>query len=112
MSLRTFTDANGRQWEAYAVIPRAEERRRYDRRSGETKADIADERRESDRRVTVGRSDYIVAKAGWLCFDSDDERRRLMPIPDDWARCDEAQLAAYCSEATPARVTGEHRSIK
>jgi hypothetical protein len=112
MSLRTFTDSNGQQWEAYDVVPRTEERRRYDRRSGETKIDLTDERRDTDRRVTVGRSEHITSKAGWLCFESHDERRRLTPIPDDWVRCDEAKLEAYCREARPARLTGEHRTIK
>ena len=112
MSLRAFTDSNGQQWEAYDVVPRSEERRRYDRRSGEVKVEVTDERRDTDRRVTVGRSEHITAKAGWLCFESHDERRRLTPIPDDWTRCDEAKLEAYCREARPARLTGEHRSIK
>ena len=112
MSLRAFTDSNGQQWEAYDVVPRSEERRRYDRRSGEVKVEVTDERRDTDRRVTVGRSEHITAKAGWLCFESHDERRRLTPIPEDWTRCDEAKLEAYCREARPARLTGEHRSIK
>jgi hypothetical protein len=112
MSLRTFTDSNGQQWEAYDVVPRAEERRRYDRRSGETKVEIVEDRRDTDRRVTVGRSEHITAKAGWLCFESNDERRRLTPIPEDWARCEEAKLEGYLRDAKPARVTGEYRSIK
>ena len=112
MSLRTFTDSNGQQWEAYDVVPRTEERRRYDRRSGETKIDLTDERRDTDRRVTVGRSEHITSKAGWLVFDRHDERRRLTPIPADWARCDEAKLEVYCREARPVRVSGEHRTIK
>jgi len=112
MSLRTFKDSTGQDWDAYDVVPRAEERRRYDRRSGETQIDPSEERRDTDRRITVGRSDYITSKPGWLCFESQDERRRLTPIPDDWARCDEVKLEAYCREARPARATGEHRSIK
>lgn len=112
MSLRTFTDSSGQQWEAYDVVPRTEERRRYDRRSGETKIDPADERRDTDRRVTVGRSEHITAKAGWLCFESADERRRLTPIPADWTRCDDAKMQTYLREAKPARATGEYRSIK
>lgn len=111
MSLRTFTDSNGQKWEAYDVVPRTEERRRYDRRSAETKIDPTDERRDTDRRVTVGGTELITSKAGWLCFDSHDERRRLTPIPADWTRCDEAKLEAYCREARPARLTGEHRTI-
>lgn len=112
MSLRAFTDSNGQKWEAYDVVPRIEERRRYDRRSGEVKVDPSDERRDTDRRVTVGRSQHITSKAGWLCFESQDERRRLTPIPADWARCDDAQLETYLREARPARLTGEHGTIK
>jgi hypothetical protein len=112
MSLRTFTDSAGQDWEAYDVVPRAEERRRYDRRSGEVKAEEVDDRRDGDRRLTVGGGEHIASKAGWLCFESPDERRRLTPIPDDWARCDEAKLETYLREARPARVSGEHRSIK
>ena len=113
MSLRTFTDSAGQQWEAYDVVPRSEERRRYDRRSGEIKVDqVVEERRDADRRVTVGRSDHMTSKAGWLCFESNEERRRLTPIPEDWTRCDDAKLEAYCREAKPARATGEYRSIK
>lgn len=112
MSLRAFTDSNDRQWEAYDVVPRTEERRRYDRRSGEIKVDVTDERRDADRRITVGRSEHITAKAGWLCFESQDERRRLTPIPDDWVRCDDARLEEYLNQARPARLTGEHRSVK
>ena len=70
------------------------------------KVDITDERRDTDRRVTVGGSELITSKAGWLCFESHDERRRLTPIPADWTRCDEAKLEAYCREARPARLTG------
>ncbi|HEY4133312.1 MAG TPA: hypothetical protein VGM50_22025 [Gemmatimonadaceae bacterium] len=112
MSLRTFTDSSGTQWEAYDVVPRAEERRRYDRRSGETKAELAEERRDTDRRLTVGRSEHMASKAGWLCFERHEERRRLTPIPEDWRTCDDATLEAYCRQARPARLTGEHRTIK
>lgn len=111
MSLRTFTDSNGQEWEVYDVIPRSDERRRYDRRSGEIKLDDdAEDRRDGDRRLTVGGAEQLASKAGWLCFESHDERRRLTPIPEDWTRCDEAKLESYCREARPARLTGEHRS--
>lgn len=112
MSLRTFRDSAGQEWEAYDVVPRAEERRRYDRRSAEVQQEEVDDRRDEDRRLTVGGSEHIAAKAGWLCFESHDERRRLTPIPADWPRCDDAKLETYLREARPARVSGEHRSIK
>lgn len=112
MSLRTFKDSDGQEWEVYDVVPRAEERRRYDRRSVETKLEEPDERRDVDRRVTVGGVEHIAAKAGWLCFDARDEKRRLSPIPEDWARCDDAKLESYLRDARPARASGEYRSVK
>jgi len=39
----------------------------------------------------------------WLCFASDNKRKRLVPIPKDWATADEARLLEYCSEAAPVR---------
>jgi hypothetical protein len=116
MALRTFTDSTGREWEVYDVVPRSEERRHYDRRSlGDDEsmaAEEAAERRDADRRLTVGGAEHIAARTGWLCFDSPDERRRLMPIPDGWNRSDEATLETYLKEARPARLSAEFRSAK
>lgn len=104
MSMRMFVGDDGRDWQAFDVVPRPNERRRYDRRStaGE---DIDQERREGDRRLTVGRTS-LPAKSGdgWLCFESGAERRRLRPIPDDWNRCDEGTLRNYCRAAAPVQV--------
>jgi hypothetical protein len=109
MALRVFLDSNGTEWQAFDVVPREDERRRYDRRtSGETQAaDVADllERRESDRRLTIGgrmRLHSGVA-AGWLCFETGGDRRRLAPIPEDWATASDAQLAEYLRAARPVR---------
>lgn len=117
MALRTFTDSTGRDWEVYDVIPRSDERRHYDRRSlgaedDGVAADEAAERRDVDRRLTVGGAEHIATRAGWLCFDSPEERRRLMPIPDGWDRSDEATLENYLREARPARFSAEFRSTK
>lgn len=108
MALREFTDSQGRSWEAYAVIPRENERRHYDRRSEEVHLDEEAERREADRRITVGRTTARIDSHGWLCFQGASERRRLMPIPDDWASCDDAQLERYLDEARPVRVSSAH----
>ena len=102
MSFRTFVDSAGQEWQAYDVVPRADERRHYDRRSGEVQMDELEERREQDRRVTVGGREYLPAKS-WLAFETGTERRRLSPIPEDWARCDDAQLEAYLRDARPVR---------
>jgi hypothetical protein len=117
MALRTFTDSTGREWEVYDVIPRSEERRHYDRRSlaadddAMAVAESAD-RRDADRRLTVGGAEHISARTGWLCFDSQEERRRLMPIPEGWERSDEGTLEGYLREARPARLSAEFRSAK
>ena len=103
MALRIFMDSRGREWQAFDVIPRADERRRYDRRSpADQRAE--DERREADRRLTVGgRSRLVSGLAGWLCFEQGVDCRRLSPIPDDWRRCTDQELEGYCHSATPVR---------
>jgi hypothetical protein len=104
MSLRSFVDSAGHEWQAFDVIPRSEERRRYDRRtSGEVQQVATEDRRDVDRRITVGGTTGIVGADGWLCFERGGDRRRLSPIPDDWHRCDDAQLEAYCRSARPVR---------
>ena len=103
--LRTFVDSAGKEWQAFDVVPREDERRRYDRRAtSEQSNDQSDDRREADRRITVGRASRIGGtESGWLCFERGDDRRRLSPIPADWQRCADAQLEAYCSAARPVR---------
>jgi hypothetical protein len=41
--------------------------------------------------------------AGWLCFDSPGEKRRLYPIPAEWDRSGDAELWRLCGEARPVR---------
>ncbi len=109
MALREFTDSAGQTWEAFAVIPREHERRRYDRRSsGDVRVDDSDDRRDGDRRITVGHTSGRLNVHGWLCFQHGDERRRLSPIPDDWRRCEESQLRTYLDAAHPVRRLSTH----
>ena len=106
MALRTFVDQAGNEWQAFDVVPRADERRHYDRRSvGAQVEEESDDRRDADRRLTVGgRSRLASVTTGWLCFEHGTDRRRLSPIPNDWRTCSDAQLEAYCREARPARL--------
>jgi hypothetical protein len=107
VALRTFVDAMGDEWEAFDVIPRAEERRAYNRRSaGQTQAMADAERREHDRRITVGGRSNLVGNLnqGWLCFERGSDRRRLTPIPSDWQRCSDEELSAYRDSARPVRL--------
>lgn len=105
MSFRSFVDSAGNEWQAFDVIPRAEERRNYDRRLVELNDDDESaDRRDSDRRVTVGRASGIAGAQGWLCFERGDQRRRLSPIPENWFRATDAELEAYRLAARPVRV--------
>ena len=112
MALRTFIDADGLEWDAYDVVPRQQERRHYDRRSGQADVEHRQERRDVDRRVTVGGAELISSTAGWLCFERQGQRRRLSPIPADWLRCDEPTLARYCQAARPVRTAERFGSAK
>ena len=107
MSLRTFVDSSGREWQAYDVVPREEERRHYNRRSGEVHADDTQERRDHDRRLTVGGRSERLERADWLCFENGDDRRRLTPIPEDWNRADDSQLEAYLRSARQVRQSSQ-----
>ena len=105
MALRTFVDSDGREWEAFDVVPRADERRSYARRSRGIDADLDAEKRECDRRFTVGGRSALATNVneGWLCFARGCERRRLSPIPADWQRSSDAELEAFRREARPVR---------
>ncbi|MEO7084651.1 MAG: hypothetical protein ABI442_11455 [Gemmatimonadaceae bacterium] len=106
MSMRTFMDAEGKEWQVFDVVPRIEERRTYDRRLSQPRNSVSDDRRGNDRRVTVGRRSPLAAvNSGWLCFEraAGTERRRLMPIPADWRKCGDGTLDGYCREAREVR---------
>jgi len=40
---------------------------------------------------------------GWLCFESEKERRRLAHYPDDWDKMSDKELCSLLSRATEAR---------
>ena len=42
---------------------------------------------------------------GWLVFESAREKRRLHPIPPEWATLDDAELTALLRTAVPAPHT-------
>jgi hypothetical protein len=109
MSLRTFVDSARREWLAFDVIPRAHERRYIDRR-GDEDAFPGDDRRDGDRRLTVGGG--MEGAEGWLCFECGDDRRRLWPIPQGWSRASDATLESYCRSATTARMSNPAERVK
>lgn len=104
MSLRVFVDSRGNEWHVFDVVPRTGERRTENRRALEASVEANADRRDSDRRLSIGYLGRLsTISEGWLCFEQGAERRRLSPIPSDWSRCDEAALEDYCRRAQPAR---------
>jgi len=117
MSYRSFSDAEGREWEVWAVIPGTFDRRAHDRRGEGDAPAVAERRRRGERRVQRDRAAALGGtgpERGWLCFEREGERRRLAPIPADWTRCDEGRLERYCREATVARRArpGERNALR
>jgi len=102
---RTFTNLGGVEWEAWDVLPGATSRpreadRRRDRREDDT------ERRGRGAYWVGVRSDLA---AGWLCFKSGNETRRLAPIPDGWELFSEEQLRDLLDSVAPR--TAQSRSV-
>lgn len=87
MPYRTFADDTGRSWEIWDVRPEGIERRSGERREKRLTPWTGFERRVSDdrrqKREVRMRLDYPLSD-GWLVFKSDEEKRRLSPIPDNW----------------------------
>jgi hypothetical protein len=109
MSLRTFFDRSGQEWQVFDVVPREDERRNFDRRSSlEMHLQDPDERRDRDRRYTVGGGSPQLSGVtrSWLCFQSGTERRRLSPIPNDWVHLSDARLEAFRQQARPVTSDG------
>ncbi len=118
MAFRTFSGADGNEWQAFDVVPRSDERRRYDRRSGPVKSIEDEDRRDRDRRITVGGRSPLASGVheGWLCFEHGDDRRRLSPIPANWRRATDEELEAYRQAAQPVRTmprgaSASHREL-
>jgi hypothetical protein len=103
MGYRSFTDSDGVGWQIWDVIPRynyqAAERRRVPR-EGEAVA-VTPYRPESfDRRSSASAFSVPAGMAaGWLCFESSAEKRRLAPIPDGWDRLTDGELTELCQQA-------------
>jgi hypothetical protein len=78
---RILRDARGVRWDIFAVHPEA--------------------------RPSVHSQLRGAFSQGWLCFDSASEKRRLSPIPDQWERLSNAQLAqlAEAAEVATSRST-------
>jgi hypothetical protein len=76
MALRELIDEGGTHWVVFAVQPTIASRAR-----GGTRAELAQ---------------------GWLCFQSETERRRIPGIPDGWDTMADGALLALLANATAA----------
>ena len=77
MAHRRFTDSASREWNVWNVVPSTS----------------------TDSRANLG-SDMA---RGWLCFETDAEKRRLMSFPADWNEMDDGALEKLCNNATPVK---------
>lgn len=104
MGYRIFRDSAGREWQTWDVVPRLGERRVRDRRMRALPPPREERRRAVDRRIVSGRRPLLSAGLdnGWLCFETEVEKRRLAPIPVDWVNCAADRLEEYCRAARPA----------
>lgn len=75
MAYREFTDGEGRGWRAWDTRPQS----------------------------TMGVAPELAD--GWLCFESEAEKRRLAPIPEDWQALPEERLVLLLrlAELVPSR---------
>ena len=95
MTHRIFTDDHGRAWEVWEVFPEVVERRLNEERRTVPRA-TPDRRQHVDIRFRMAPE----LRDGWLAFQSNDERKRLAPIPSGWSSLDDAALGELASRAT------------
>ena len=84
---RTFRDSVGLTWEVHLVEPVLRSQR------ADSWLDKLDPRAESASRER---------RRPWLVFESTEgEKRRLVPIPDDWTTCTDFEIERWCMKAHP-----------
>lgn len=104
MSYRTFVDRDGAYWEVWDTQPTGVERRvgpAERRRARNVPWKGSEQRIGSDRRVINQRRITLPGGygGGWLTFESLQEKRRLIPIPNRWEELDQPELRALCEKA-------------
>ena len=93
MAHRSFRDEGGREWDVWEVVPTAVERRVA---AAVTRPAPVERRKVKETRVVV--PDRL--QKGWLAFQSGRERRRLAPIPSDWADMTATNWWSCCTRPT------------
>lgn len=102
MALREFADDVGRVWQVCDVRPTYIERRSgTDRRRRPRPGTMERRQRRQHRMVVAPRF-----RAGWLVFETRNERRRLGPIPTGWEYWREDQLRSLLHDAEVLRSLG------
>ncbi|MEP6990879.1 MAG: hypothetical protein ABJA80_08130 [bacterium] len=97
MAHREFVASNGVAWQVWEVIPQSVDRRRLrERRIAPRDEQDRRKRHEARLRPSDGDTD------GWLVFESYDQKRRLRPIPRQWARASDEELESMCARAARA----------
>ena len=106
VSYRTFLDSTGKRWEVWLVTPAAAERRKVDRRAGKAGSEglpgTSERRLTPDRRKAPFRRTVPVASEfsqGWLCFESEGEKRRLAPVPPGWHEAGPDRMTTWLQAA-------------
>ena len=91
---RTFTDVAGVAWEVWEVYPRLLERRLMRERRAARRGTL------ERRHVPVGRpTQPRQILGGWLAFQSRLERRRCVPVPDEWEDATDRELQGFLSRS-------------
>jgi hypothetical protein len=95
MPHRQFVDASGALWAVWDVRPSPL------RQSDDQDSALA----RSARARSIADIDNTLS-AGWLCFESADQKRRLAPIPSDWDALSVDELIKLCQRAANVRRRG------
>jgi len=103
MPYRRFVDSQGKRWRVWDVVPAPVDRRVTARRLREIRIFHNDRRMVPTRRHDLNRARlyFPPSESGWLCFESDEAKRRLRPIPAGWAHDSDMVLEQLCVRADP-----------
>lgn len=101
MGYREFKDEHGVDWRAWDVVPQAAEKRTAPTPTGGVPV-LPD----TDRRSSRHDSNEMRLRMrpgwekGWLSFESEAEKRRLVPLPANWEDVSIEQLREWLASAT------------
>lgn len=98
MGIRWHTDEDGRVWGVWYVPPRFTPKRSgVDRRVRAVPGEYA-VKRKAERRLRSAPPEWV---EGWLCFESEHEKRRLSPPVEAWEFLSGNELQRLLDLATP-----------